>query len=97
MTKSPYPHLDRLLGGYFHQDCYDDGESDGDIVANYIDTQSEAAVAATLRDIERFVADHPTGMLTAFERAFNPSILIGENDGEAKDWLTTIASRLRQG
>lgn len=97
MPAARFPHLAQMLGAYFHQDCYADGASDEDILAEFIANKPTGFVAATAEEIERFLNAHSGGLLAALDAAFAPDIIIGESEAEARDWLTAAARRLRQG
>lgn len=97
MSDSLYPDLEQFLSAYFHQDWGDDQESETDVLANYLQSTWRDEVMRTIEQIERYLRDHPTSLLEAFERDFTPMISIGTNDEEARTWLADTCELLRSG
>lgn len=94
MPSSRYPHLAQMLGAYFHQDCYMDGASDAEILDDFRAAKPASYVAATVKEIDRFLAAHPHGLLAALEATFAPDVTLGEDDDEACAWLMAATKRL---
>ncbi len=83
----PYPYLSQLLGAYFHQDCYDEGEGDEDILRAFARDQPEHELLGARADIQRLLAEERANLCDAVERLFSPSIILGANDAEVAAWL----------
>jgi hypothetical protein len=96
MTEDVYPYLAQLLGGYFHQDCYDDGDDDEAILADYVATNHDYDVAGVLADIARFVHRHRDDAADASREIFRPSFSLGESNEEVCRELATYADILRR-
>jgi hypothetical protein len=94
MTDESYPYLARLLGGYFHQDCYDDGDDDAAILADYVATSHDYDMLGTRADIARFLHQHDDA-LKAVEAIFRPSISLGDSNDEVRQRLTMFSGALR--
>lgn len=90
MPMEPYPSLKHFLGGYFHQDCYDAGDTDEDIVRDFVDTTWDYQRFGLIADIHRILHQHGNDLLKALDQAFAPDIVIGETDEEAKAWLLNV-------
>lgn len=90
-----YPHLAHLLAAYFHQDCYLDAADDAEILAGYIAHSTQGQILALIADIERFLHDHAEDPLPAAQRLFQPDIIIGGSNAEARDWFAAILVYLR--
>jgi hypothetical protein len=95
MTAETYPYLAQLLGAYFHQDCYDDGSDDEAILADFVATNHDYDVLGTRADIDRFLHQHRDDALTAVEKLFQPSIILGKSDSEVRRQLEMFAKFLR--
>lgn len=89
-----YPYLAHLLGAYFHQDCYDDGETDAEIIADFIASTWPYQRLGTRADIERLLHQHADDLLTAINALFQPDIEMPGTATETADWLRGIAARL---
>jgi len=87
-----YPYLSELLGGYFHQDAYDDAENDEEIMRGFRRSSWDYQRLGVRADIRRFLHQHRGDLLAAIERTFHPSLILGKTDAEAREWLTKIES-----
>ena len=90
MYLEPFPYLSTLLGGYFHQDCYDDGATDEDIMREFRKTSWDYQRLGVRADIRRLLHQHGDHLLEAIQEAFAPAIIIGQTDDEARAWLQKI-------
>lgn len=99
LPSDSYPYLDFMLGSYFHQDAYDDGDSDVDIVKNFLKTTHPYEQLGVRADIMRFLHLNrdSADFLTTFKRVFSPDIIIGRTDAEAKAWLQKCLEQLENG
>lgn len=82
-----YPYLSELLGGYFHQDAFDDGESDDDVIRDFIATSHAYQRLGVRADVQRFLLQHRGELMKAWEVAFAPSVTLAENEEELAAWL----------
>lgn len=89
-----YPYLSSLLGGYFHQDCYDDGETKSDIIENFKRTTHAYERLGVRADIQRFIHHHRDGLLAAVNQAFEPDVILGKTDEEVQAWLLEVEQML---
>jgi hypothetical protein len=96
LTSDPYPYLDHLLGGYFHQDAYELGHSDEEIVHEFKSHARDYELLGLRADILRYLHLHDDDpqFLKSFNRVFTPSITLGHNDGEAREWLERLLRSL---
>jgi hypothetical protein len=94
MNDSPYYQLDQLVNAYFHQDWSDDHEES--VLASFVSSNWLDDVQLTIAQIEQYVAEHPGGLMEPFMADFNPMIIIGTNDAEAKVWLDRARNYLAQ-
>lgn len=94
MANHPYFYLNQLLGAYFHQDAYIDGESDESILSTYIESSWPYQRLGVRADILRFLHNHPTGIREAFEKTFVPDVSVGEEDEGVRRWLTKLEETL---
>jgi len=99
--KDEYPDLDRLIGGYFHEDFDIFGNTLEEVIGEFTnDFASEPEMAARAkRDIERFLAERPddTGLTKDFQSFFRPGVLPeGWEPGVTnwRQWLTLVAELL---
>jgi hypothetical protein len=89
-----YPYLSELLGGYFHQDAFDDGESDDDVIRNFIQTSHVYQRLGVRADVQRFLHQHRGELVKAVEKAFAPGVVLWENDEELEAWLRKLDAML---
>jgi hypothetical protein len=96
LTSDPYPYLDHLLGGYFHQDAYELGHSDDQIVLEFKAHARDYELLGLRADILRYLHLHDGDpqLLKSFNRAFSPSISIGKNDAQMRAWLGRVLQLL---
>jgi hypothetical protein len=90
--------LDRLIGGYFHEDYDIFGNTLEEVIGEFTNGERELAERAK-RDIERFLAERPDdrGLKEDFESFFRPGILPdGWESGVTnwRQWLTHVAELL---
>jgi hypothetical protein len=96
MHVESYPYLSTLLGGYFHQDAYDDGATEEDIVRDFIGSSWDYQRLGIRADIKRLLHEHDDHLLEAIQQAFRPAVIVGRNDDEARAWLLKIERMLEQ-
>ena len=92
-----YPALWAFLGGYFHQDCDLVYDTEDEAVEDYIRTHWRDDVEQAIEEIDRFLREHPTGLLAVFNAEFEPDIIISANDDEAQAWLIWVRDQLLSG
>ena len=80
-----YPYLNDLMD-YFDQD-YDIYGDVPDIVARFARVHDPAEVWATIADIRRFIKNHAADAEVAFERLFQPQVVISEWNKTVPEWL----------
>ncbi len=91
-----YPYLAQFLGGYFHQDCYDDGALDLEIIDDFIASSWPYQRLGVRADIGKFLHEHGNDALRSLTALFAPDVLIGETDAEVRAWLAAVAFRLER-
>lgn len=96
MKDSPYSQLDQLVNAYFHQDWSDDHEDEESVLASFVSGNWLDDVQLTIAQIDQYLAEHPVGLVKSFMSDFNPMIIIGTSDAEAKLWLERARSYLAQ-
>jgi CdiI immunity protein len=96
MFVQQYPYLSELLGGYFHQDALDDGESDEDIIRDFIATSHPYQRLGVRADVQRFLHQHRGELLKATAKAFAPAVTLGESEAELEAWLQKLERMLRE-
>jgi hypothetical protein len=89
-----FPYLGTLLGGYFHQDCYDFGDTDEDIMRDFRKSSLEYHRLGVRADIQRLLHQHGDHLLSAIQAAFSPAIIVGRTDDKARQWLLKIEGLL---
>lgn len=94
MYLEEFPYLSQLLGGYFHQDCYDDGATNEDIMRDFNKTTWDYTRLGVRADIHRLLHKYRDRLLEAIQQAFSPAIIIGETNDEARAWLLKIDALL---
>lgn len=82
-----YPYLSQLLGAYFHQDCYDEGDSDEDILRDFARVAPAHELLGARADIQRLLGQERGQLHDAVERLFTPQIILGEDDAQVEAWL----------
>lgn len=97
MHLQPYPYLSELLGGYFHQDAFDDGESDDDIIRGFIATSHAYQRLGVRANVQRFVHRHRGQLLKAWEKVFAPGVTLAESEAELGAWLRKLDALLGSG
>jgi hypothetical protein len=95
MYIAPYPYLEHLLGAYFHQDCYDEGATNAQLVEDFKQSTHGYEVLGLRADILRFLHLHRGDLKTAIEKAFSPDVSLGETDEGVEAWLISIERQLR--
>jgi len=94
MHVESFPYLENLLGGYFHQDCYDDGATDEDILKDFSSTSHDYERLGVRADIHRLLHQHGDQLLDFVQHVFQPNIIIGESNENARDWFLRVAKAL---
>ena len=95
MNDTTYPALWQFFGGYFHQDWDIVHGTEAKAITNYVQDGLRDEVDQAIEEIDRFLLEHPTGLLAAFETEFEPMIIIGSNDDEARAWLIRTRDQLQ--
>lgn len=95
MNDTAYPALDQFIGAYFHQDWDFDHGTEFEVIDCYIKSTGRSLVEQTIEEIGRFLREHPTGLLAAFNAEFTPDIIIGTDDKEARAWLIRARDQLQ--
>jgi hypothetical protein len=72
-----FPYLSDLLGGYFHQDCYDFDDTDDDIIREFRKSSWDYQQLGVRADIRRLLHQHGDRLLDTIQTLFAPSIIIG--------------------
>lgn len=85
-----YFYLSELLGGYFHQDAFDDGESDEDVIRDFVKTSHAYERLGVRADVQRFLHRHRGELRNAMEQAFAPDVILGESEEELEAWLRKL-------
>jgi hypothetical protein len=96
MNMDRFPYLRDLLGGYFHQDAYDDGQDDDAILSDFKTSSWPFQRLGVRADIGRFLHEHRDYVLQAFDRTFSPGVTVASNDDEARAWLEKVARALTE-
>ena len=95
---SAYPHLDALLGGYFHQDFDVFGNTLAEILATYAKDTSTSERQGTVSDIHRFLAEFDQfddSLAVALQRIFEPGVIVEGWEGlTTRAWLLEIGRLL---
>jgi hypothetical protein len=93
----PYPYLAHLFSAYFHEDALDDGQTDDDIIREFVASSHEHDVLGARADILRFLHENASNpdLISTVNRTFKLALSIGTTDSEATTWLTS-AQRLLQ-
>jgi len=97
MNDTAYPALWQFLAGYFHQDWDIDHGTEFEVIDYYIKNNWRGEVERVIENIDRFLREHPSGLLAAFETEFISMIIIGANDDEARAWLSRTRDQLQSG
>jgi hypothetical protein len=87
-----YPYLSDLLGGYFHQDAYDDDATHESIMQTFRESSWDYQRLGVRADIKRFIHQHADNLLTDFKETFEPDIIVGESNEDTRAWLMKIES-----
>jgi len=92
----PYPYLAHLFSAYFHEDALDDGQTDDDIIREFVASSHIHDVLGARADILRFLHENAasTDLVSTVNRTFKLALSIGTTDAEATAWLTRAQSRL---
>jgi CdiI immunity protein len=96
MKDNTYEQLQQLVNAYFHQDWPDDHGDEEAVLTDFVHTNWSDDVQQTIAQIDRYLAEHPTGVLESFVSDFNPMITIGADDAEARAWLERARAHLSQ-
>jgi hypothetical protein len=94
----PYPYLAHLFSAYFHEDALDDGQTDEDIIRDFVASSHAHDVLGARADILRFLHENASSpdLLAAVNHTFKLALSIGNTDGEAATWLTRIQGLLKK-
>ena len=84
-----------MLGGYFHQDCYDDDETVEDIIAECIKSNWPHTRLGLRADIERFLHRHPDDPLDAMRSLFSMSATPQLDNESMAQWLRELVLKLK--
>jgi hypothetical protein len=90
-----YPYLANLLGAYFHQDCYDYGDTNHDIIDDYVNSTRTDQRCGLRLDIDKFLRTYPQNLIDAMDRIFSPDVLLAPNDANMAQWLREVAERVK--
>jgi hypothetical protein len=85
----------QLLSGYCHQDWDVVHGTEAQAIADYIQTNWRDEVGQAIEENNRYLREHPSGLLTTFEAEFDPMIMIGVSDDEDRTWLFRIRNQLQ--
>lgn len=96
MNMDRFPYLRDFLGGYFHQDAYDEGQDDDAILSDFKTSSWPFQRLGVRADIGRFLHEHRDDVLRTFERTFSPGVTVASNDDEARAWLEKVAQALTE-
>jgi hypothetical protein len=96
MDMDRFPYLRDFLGGYFHQDAYDDGQGDDEIIRDFKASSWPFQRLGVRADVGRFLHEHREHLLETLERTFSPGVTIAENDEQARVWLQKFDEALRE-
>ena len=91
-----FSYLNDFLGGYFHQDAYDEGQTDDDIVADFKASSWPYQRLGVRADIGRFLHQHGDHPLAALETLFRPALTLAETDEQARAWLEKVQAALEE-
>ena len=94
MSTEVYPYLEQLLGAYFHQDAFDEVESEEDIIRDFKASSWSYQQLGVRADIQRLLHEHSDDLLETVQRLFNPQVIIGTSNDEARAWLTRVDQAL---
>lgn len=91
-----FPYLRDFLGGYFHQDAYDEGQDDDAIIGGFKTSSWPFQRLGVRADIGRFLHEHREHVPRAFERTFSPGVTVARTDAEARAWLQKVDRALTE-
>jgi hypothetical protein len=94
MDMDRFPYLRDFLGGYFHQDAYDEGQDDEGIIDDFKTSSWPFQRLGVRADIGRFLHEHREHVHRAFERTFSPGVTVARSDDEARAWLQNVEQAL---
>jgi hypothetical protein len=94
MRKTEYTHLAQLVNAYFHQDWMEEHETTDAVLEEFVQTNWDGDVLRLIAEIDDYLDHHPTNTLEAFEADFNPMIIIGQNDTDARQWLQSAREHI---
>ncbi len=89
-----YPYLTNLLGAYFHQDCYDHGDTDEDIINDYVNSTRSDQRNGLRSDIDRFLRTYSQNLIDAVDRIFSPDVQLATDNAAMAHWLREVASHV---
>ncbi|MBL8310195.1 MAG: hypothetical protein JNL19_07225 [Burkholderiales bacterium] len=88
-------YLQNLLGGYFHQDCFEFGQTVDDIVDDYIDTNWPYDRLGLRADIQRLLHLHPDDTFDAMDRLFSMNAYPQLDNESMARWLRELVLKLK--
>ena len=96
MEMDRFPYLRDFLGGYFHQDAYDEWQDDEAIVGDFKASSWPFQRLGVRADIGCFLHEHGDHLLETFERTISPGVTIAKSDDQARAWLQKVDEALRE-
>jgi len=78
VSRGQYPELEQFMGGWFHQDWGDNGETIEEVVRDYKDGSSAEQVRKVCLEMNAFVANYGADSDAAFRklwRSVDPMLL----------------------
>jgi len=88
-----FPHLNHLLGGYFHQDWRTDGDTWEDVVKFFCRMERLEHSRGVLKDMEKLLRMGETEL--QFLQALNAFGCAYRVDGSIREWLICVADIVR--
>lgn len=91
--ENEFPHLNHLIGGYFHQDWSTDGGTWAEVVRFFCSMEQPAHSHGVIEDINKLlqISETEFQLLQALN-AFGCSYRV---DGSIREWLSGIADAVR--
>lgn len=90
-----YPHLDALVGGWFHQDFDVDGGTLEEVMASYRGRAPEDERLGAQADIMRFLRNTASADVEEeFNSRFSPGGYPGRDDLGVREWLLKVCALL---
>ena len=89
-----YYYLDGMLG-YFHQDAYSFGDTNEDIIAEYIKTNWPYDRLGLRADIQRFLHRQPDDSFDAMIKIFSMTAYPQLDNQSMAQWLREVVVKLK--